>query len=104
MKKGDIIIILSVLGLILVLSLFLFFGKDNGALVTVTRNSEVIKSVPLNEDTVIDIETNIIIVKDGKAFVSEANCKNQVCVNHKPITEKGEVIACLPNKVIIEIE
>ena len=104
MKKGDIIIILSVLGLILALSLFLFFGKDNGALVTVTRNSEVIKSVPLNEDTVIDIETNIIIVKDGKAFVSEANCKNQVCVNHKPITEKGEVIACLPNKVIIEIE
>jgi len=104
LKKGDIIIILSVLGLILVLSLFLFFGKDNGALVTVTRNSEVIKSVPLNEDTVIDIETNIIIVKDGKAFVSEANCKNQVCVNHKPITEKGEVIACLPNKVIIEIE
>ena len=104
MKKGDIIIILSVLGLALVLSLFLFFGKDNGALVTVTRNSEVIKSVPLNEDTVIDIETNVIIIENGKVWVKEADCKNQICVNHKPIKKSGEVIACLPNKVMVEIE
>ncbi len=104
MKKGDIIIISAVLILAVIIALFYFFSRDNGITVMVSKDNEVIYSVPLNEDTVIDIETNIITIKDGKVFVSEAKCKNQICVKHKPITEKGEVIACLPNKVIIEIE
>ena len=104
MKKGDIIIILSVFLAAVVMFLFWFLGKKSGTTVTVTKDNEVIYSVPLNEDTVLDAGTNVIIIENGKVWVKEANCKNQICVNHKPIKKTGEVIACLPNKVMVEIE
>ena len=45
----------------------------------------------------------ILIIKDGEAYMQEADCPNQICVHHSPISHKGESIVCLPNRVIIEI-
>ena len=45
----------------------------------------------------------ILIIKDGEAYIQEADCPNQICVHHSPVSHKGETIVCLPNRVIIEI-
>ena len=45
----------------------------------------------------------ILIIKDGEAYMQEADCPNQICVHHSPVSHKGETIVCLPNRVIIEI-
>lgn len=45
----------------------------------------------------------ILIIKDGEAYMQEADCPNQICVHHSPVLHKGETIVCLPNRVIIEI-
>ena len=45
----------------------------------------------------------ILIIKDGEAYMQEADCPNQICVHHSPISHKGETIVCRPNRVIIEI-
>ena len=45
----------------------------------------------------------ILIIKDGEVYMQEADCPNQICVHHSPISHKGETIVCLPNRVIIEI-
>ena len=45
----------------------------------------------------------ILIIKDGEAYMQEADCPNQICVHHSPVSNKGETIVCLPNRVIIEI-
>ncbi len=45
----------------------------------------------------------ILIIKDGEAYMLEADCPNQICVHHSPVSHKGENIVCLPNRVIIEI-
>lgn len=46
---------------------------------------------------------NNIYVKAGEVWIEEANCANQVCVHHAPISEVGETIVCIPHKLIIEI-
>ncbi len=51
-----------------------------------------------------DGDYNIVIVKDGCVMVQEANCANQVCVKTGQIQNEGEVIACLPHKMIIYLE
>ncbi len=51
-----------------------------------------------------DGDYNIVIVKDGCVMVREANCANQVCVKTGQIQNEGEVIACLPHKMIIYLE
>lgn len=104
LKKGDIIIILSVLLLALVSSLLIFTRPKTGTTVTVRENNELIYKGSLFENKVIRLDGNTVEIKNGKVSVTQADCKNQICVNHKAITEKGESIICLPNKVIAEIE
>ena len=104
LKKGDRIIIISVLALITVSSALLFFGKDGGKTVTVKENNGVIYKGSLYENKVIELKGNTVEIKDGAVTVTNADCKNQICVNHAAITKKGESIICLPNRVIAEIE
>lgn len=104
MKKGDIIIILSVAAVSFVLLFSLFCGKYNGKTVIISKDNNVIYTVSLDEEQEIDLGTNKIIINDKKVWVQSADCKNQICVNHKPISRKNETIACLPNKVLIEIK
>lgn len=47
---------------------------------------------------------NEVVIKDGSVYVSDASCKNQVCVKHGPITRSGETIVCLPNRLVVRIE
>ena len=47
---------------------------------------------------------NTVVIQGGKVSVTEATCKNQVCVKHKDISRSGESIVCLPNKLIVRIE
>ena len=47
---------------------------------------------------------NVVIVKDRAVMVREADCANQVCVKTGWIHNPGEVIACLPHKLIIYLE
>lgn len=47
---------------------------------------------------------NIVEIKNGSVSVSEASCKNQVCVRHGSISRAGESIVCLPNRLVITIE
>ena len=42
-------------------------------------------------------------IKDGKVTMKEADCKDQICADHKAIEKSGETIVCLPHKVVIEI-
>ena len=104
LKKGDIVIIISVLALITASSALLFFGKESGRTVTVKENNEVVYKGSLYENKVIELEGNTVKIKDGAVTVIKADCKNQICVNHAAITKKGESIICLPNKVIAKIE
>ena len=104
MKKGDFIVIGTVV-VVLVLSvvLLLSFSKQ-GSRVVIKQNNEIVYDESIRLNQTVDIGTNCITIKDGVVFVNEANCKNQVCVNTGKITKKGESIVCLPNKVIVEIK
>lgn len=47
---------------------------------------------------------NMLVIKDGRADITEASCPDGICVNHRAISRQGETIVCLPNKVVVEIE
>lgn len=105
MKKNDwilatFILIIAVVGLVL----YTRIGKQGGELVVVTVDGEVYGTYSLRKDKKISInETNIFEIKDGVADMTEGDCPDQICVEHKPIAKNKETIVCLPNKVIVEI-
>ncbi len=107
LKKRDLIFIIILLFIALISLLFLKTSSKNGSRAIVSVNKEVILSIPLDKDTNIVVpETkgeNVVRIKDGAASMSEADCPDQICVKHKPISKSGETIVCLPHKVVIEI-
>ena len=71
----------------------------------ITKDGEITGSYALNEDMIINIgETNVCEIKDGHAYMKSADCPDQSCVRSHPISDTGENIVCLPNKVILKIE
>ncbi|MGN0493769.1 MAG: NusG domain II-containing protein [Acutalibacteraceae bacterium] len=104
LKKGDIIIIITVSALAIASSALLFTGRSEGRTVIVKENDETVYKGSLYENKVLELDGNTVEIKDGAVTVTKANCKNQICVNHAAITKRGESIICLPNRVIAEIE
>lgn len=107
--KKDLILLLIVAVVIIVIALCFFLRKDaEGGMAVVTVDGEEYGRYPLSEEQEVPIvidgkETNLLIIKDGKADVTEADCPDQICVNQKAIAKEHETIVCLPNKVVVEI-
>lgn len=45
--------------------------------------------------------SNTVCIKDGKIFISDAECKDKICVKSGELKTNGLPIVCLPNKLII---
>ena len=48
-------------------------------------------------------DSNVLMIKDGRAQMKSADCPDQICVRQKAISKEGESIICLPNKVVVSI-
>lgn len=100
-----LIIVIAVAGLLL-----LNMTKESGNSVSVKIDGEETVSFPLSQDTEYVIRTgennenrNILVIKDGKAFISEADCPDGICKRYKAVSFVGETIVCLPHRVVIEV-
>lgn len=108
MKKGDFVLI-GVLTLSLAALFFFFLVKPQGANCVVYEDGEMLSAFPLNKNTTHRIETkdgsyNILVIENGEAYISEADCKNQICVHTNPVSKTGDAIICLPHKISVVIE
>ena len=108
-KRNDLIL-LSILLLVGILGMLLCYAPldHTGTTVIVTVDGTVTHRLPLNENTELLIEgyhggTNLLIIKDGHAYISDATCPDRVCVNMGEVTDLKSVI-CAPNRVVISIE
>lgn len=94
--------------LLLALAVQRFFGEPGGVAV-VQVDGETVAKLPLGEDTelLIGSETaayNRVTVSGGKVAVTDADCPDRVCVRTGAIDSQGQVIACLPHKLIVTVE
>lgn len=46
---------------------------------------------------------NLISVSDGRVTMEAADCRDQICVRHKPVSSDRESIICLPHKLVVAI-
>lgn len=102
-KKGDLIIA-AVLLVAVVLSV-VFASTGGGDTVEIYVDGQLKYQLDLNADAEIELLDNAmtIRVKNGKAWVEESNCDEQICVHSAPIGKDGGMIVCLPNKVVVKI-
>ena len=77
--------------------------KKTGAQVDVEINGKYVTSYSLANDGewALNGGTNILVIKDGYAYLTYADCPDHTCVKTGKIKYAGQSIICLPNKVAI---
>ncbi len=99
--------ITAILLVVALAALFVFRILQNpGAEAVVTVNGVEVGRYPLKRDGIFPLNggSNILVIQDGKAWVSKANCPDKICMGMGKISRNGEFIACLPNLLLIVIE
>lgn len=108
MKKKDVILISVILTIALISFGIMKFTQKNGKEVIVTVNGNEVFCGQLEKDRTYKIPVkdgkNTLRIQDGKVFMKEADCPDQICRKHKAIDKAGETIVCLPHKVVIEVK
>lgn len=105
--KNDLVLLLSLLLLGAIGLFFVSPKKLMGSEVKVTVDGKVtgVYELSLNQEIEIKSEDGInnLVIEDGNAYISFANCPDLYCKKHQKISRVGETIVCLPHKVVIEI-
>lgn len=109
MKKNDIILISVLIILTVILPFFLMnLNREKGSELVIYSDEDIYGTYELDEDREIEIDTgsgyNCIVIKDGNVYIKEADCKGQDCVRSGSISESGQVIACIPHRLLLKIK
>ncbi|MBR4768541.1 MAG: NusG domain II-containing protein [Lachnospiraceae bacterium] len=105
--KNDVLLI----GGLLTVSLAVFFMfrvfQRPGAYVEIRSGNEIVTVLPLsrNETRVVNstLGTNTVVITDGSVSVTEADCRDHICIKRGPVKNVGETIVCLPHKLVLTI-
>ena len=114
LKKADIVLIVLFFGFSLV-PLTKFGPPKTACFAEVRQDGQVIERIQLTSHVGIT-ELNVsyksdtqehhnhIRVKNETIAIDEADCPDKICVQTGAISKPGEIIVCLPHKLIIEIK
>ena len=103
----DKIIILAVL-IFTALITFLFYGKASENVSAVIESDGKLYGIYSLKDTEyeFDIKTkyghNTVKISGGSLWVTDTDCPDKTELGHK-ISKSGQVIVCLPNRLVISI-
>ena len=100
------VLLAAVLGLFFLMRSRQARDTSSGAMAVVTVDGKEIGRYPLGKSGTCPLNggTNILVVENGEAWVSEADCPDKVCMGMGKISRNGEFIACLPNRLLVVVE
>ncbi len=112
------IIIISVLVISLVTWLVFWViiasNKNTKTKAVIKYDDEIIMELDMSENTEIELfdlgdgrklkYKMIIVIENKKVWVEENECPNHDCIKEGKKSKVGDVIVCLPNKVVIKVE
>jgi len=114
MKKLDKIIVASfvIIAIVLGITFKFAFNKDyDNKYIEIYVKGQLYKKVSINDNKVkeeIDIKTdlgeNIVQIENGGVRIVDADCPDKVCVKDGFKDKVGNVLVCLPHKVVIQIK
>lgn len=110
MKRNDWFLIMGILIIALCFLLIRSFvmGGDAAGSVEVRINGEKVGTYSLYEDRTERFEYddgsfNVMVIKDGKVSVAEADCPDKHCINKGAVCRENDTIICLPHELVIKI-
>ena len=107
--RADLVLILALLCLAGGGFAFLHAQRTEGGAAVVYVDGVRTAEYPLARDCTVTLTGwdggwNQLVIQDGKAQVTGADCPDGLCTRMHAICYSGESIICLPHRVVIQIE
>lgn len=106
----DVVLIVLILfastGVILFTELGLNWQLSETPEAVVYHEGKLLEHLSLDKDREIVLLKGkmILEIKDERVRVKKSDCPRQICVSRGWIKRPGQVIVCVPNKILIEIK
>ena len=112
LNRADILLILLLLFISFAPLLFLTSQTPDRIYADITVDGKLIRRVALSghtgRDTFVQTtvggHSNTIVVEEDTIAVTDADCPDKLCVMQGPAKKPGDIIACLPHKLLIEVK
>ena len=104
--KGDVILIICIILLIISLFLPTFIKSDEKLTAEIYFEGELVKTVKLQECDGEELtfgNCTLLFEKDGVSFVS-SECEDSLCIKRGKLKRKGDTMACVPEKTVAVIK
>lgn len=89
-------------------SFALLGGGPEGARLVVEQEGAIIFTAPLKTDRQVRLQgqlgESLLVIQSGRASFREAPCRNRVCIGMGSVSRRGELLACVPNGLLVRIE
>ena len=100
--------LLVVVVLLVTSSFLILLGQKTGGRVVVSINDEIVFVAPLNKDRHVALEgplgVTVLEIKAGAARIISSPCTKKVCIHMGEVRRSGDLLACVPNHLVINIE
>ena len=107
-RKKDFMLITMIIVIAVVSSLLAAPAqRDAGATVRITIDGVLYGEYSLSGEQSISRDEELgytrIEIEDGSVYMAGADCPDKYCMDYKPIAKGGEMIICLPHKLVVEV-
>lgn len=84
------------------------FRSGPAAFLEISVDGAVVETLELHKDQEYTVKNdrggvNVFVIRDGKAWVTEASCPDKICMDQGQVSQEGEMIVCLPNRMTARV-
>jgi len=83
-------------------------SAQRGARVVAEQDGHVIFTAPLDEPRQVRLQgplgVTVLVIAKGEARILSSPCPDKICVRSGAIHAVGELLACVPNRIVVRIE
>ena len=107
MTGGDWLIILLLLAVSLA-GLAWVATAPGGTRVVVTSGEQICFTAPLDQPRSVDLDGPLgqthLVIDDSGVRISDSACRRKICVSMGPARHTGDLLACVPNHILVRID
>lgn len=107
MTRADWTVVLLAVALLPMLYVKLWFSQGHGQQASIWVDGQVMEVLSLDDPRKLSVTgplgVSVLEIRDHKIRFLDSPCRGKVCVHGGWLTEVGELLACLPNKVMVRI-
>lgn len=113
LTKGDKVLVVFLILFSIIFTYFMATIKteSDSKYISIQIDGNEINQIFFTEDKIgeqIRIETeygyNILEIGDGEVKIIDASCLDKICIKQGSISEIGQLLVCLPNRLVVEVK